>query len=75
MNMTQGRVRRAPRASKTQVQKIQVGQSTDKPYHHGPLPQALVDAAKVILRRNGIRGLTEVVGLRVEDCHPDAPVP
>jgi AcrR family transcriptional regulator len=30
----------------------------DKPYHHGSLPHALLDAAKLVLRRDGIRGLT-----------------
>jgi AcrR family transcriptional regulator len=58
MNMTRGTVRRASGSSKTQVQKIQAGQSADKPYHHGSLPQALLDAAEVVLRWNGMRGLT-----------------
>lgn len=30
----------------------------DKPYHHGSLPHALLDAAELVLRRDGIRGLT-----------------
>jgi AcrR family transcriptional regulator len=30
----------------------------EKPYHHGSLPHALLDAAELVLRRDGIRGLT-----------------
>jgi hypothetical protein len=30
----------------------------DKPYHHGTLPHALLEAAELVLRRDGIRGLT-----------------
>jgi AcrR family transcriptional regulator len=30
----------------------------DKPYHHGSLPHALLAAAEVVLRRDGMRGLT-----------------
>lgn len=32
--------------------------SREKPYHHGALPHALLEAAEVVLRRDGIRGLT-----------------
>ena len=56
--MTQGTVRRASGSSKTQAQKGQADPSADKPYHHGSLPQALLDAAEVVLRRDGMRGLT-----------------
>ncbi|MFM0336805.1 TetR/AcrR family transcriptional regulator [Paraburkholderia fungorum] len=30
----------------------------DKPYHHGALPEALLQAAESVLRRDGLRGLT-----------------
>lgn len=30
----------------------------DKPYHHGSLPHALLEAAELVLRRDDIRGLT-----------------
>jgi AcrR family transcriptional regulator len=30
----------------------------DKPYHHGSLPHALLEAAELVLRRDGMRGLT-----------------
>jgi AcrR family transcriptional regulator len=58
--MTQGTtVRRASRpAATTQSQKGQARQPSSKPYHHGSLPQALLDAAEVVLRRDGVRGLT-----------------
>src|ERR1700742_1250418 len=32
--------------------------SRDKPYHHGALHHALLEAAEVVLGRDGIRGLT-----------------
>jgi AcrR family transcriptional regulator len=32
--------------------------STDRPYHHGALREALLAAAEVVLRRDGLRGLT-----------------
>src|ERR1700749_3592367 len=32
--------------------------SRDKPYHHGSLPHALLEAAETVLRRDGIGGLT-----------------
>jgi AcrR family transcriptional regulator len=62
--MAQGTpVRRATRTStKSQTQnvqtRVQTRQSSVKPYHHGSLPQALLDAAEVVLRRDGMRGLT-----------------
>ncbi len=31
---------------------------TPRPYHHGTLPQALLEAAEAVLRRDGIGGLT-----------------
>lgn len=30
----------------------------EKPYHHGSLPHALLEAAELVLRRDGMRGLT-----------------
>jgi AcrR family transcriptional regulator len=58
--MAQGTpVRRATRPStKSQTQNVQTRQSSVKPYHHGALPQALLDAAELVLRRDGVRGLT-----------------
>src|SRR5271170_3495097 len=56
--MTQGIARRASGSSKTQARKGQASQPAEKPYHHGSLPQALLDAAEVVLRRDGMRGLT-----------------
>src|SRR5258707_1261463 len=29
-----------------------------RPYHHGSLPDALLQAAEIVLRRDGLRGLT-----------------
>jgi AcrR family transcriptional regulator len=34
------------------------GPARDKPYHHGALPEALLQAAEAVLRRDGLRGLT-----------------
>jgi AcrR family transcriptional regulator len=57
--MTQGTGgQRASRSSKAQAGKSTTRASSDKPYHHGALPQALLDAAEVVLRRDGMRGLT-----------------
>ncbi|MBR8302440.1 TetR/AcrR family transcriptional regulator [Burkholderia dolosa] len=57
--MTQGTGgQRASRSSKAQTGKRSARSSSDKPYHHGALPQALLDAAEVVLRRDGMRGLT-----------------
>ncbi len=59
MNMTQATaVRRAAGSLKASPKKSQARPSSDKPYHHGSLPQALLDAAEVVLRRDGMRGLT-----------------
>lgn len=33
-------------------------QEQHKPYHHGSLPQALLQAAEVVLKREGISGLS-----------------
>ncbi|HEF5875077.1 TPA: TetR/AcrR family transcriptional regulator [Burkholderia cenocepacia] len=57
--MTQGTgSQRASRSSKAQAGKSTARASSDKPYHHGALPQALLDAAEIVLRRDGMRGLT-----------------
>jgi AcrR family transcriptional regulator len=32
--------------------------ATERPYHHGALRKALLEAAEVVLRRDGLRGLT-----------------
>jgi AcrR family transcriptional regulator len=49
--------RRIP--STTSKRPAELDKSTrDKPYHHGSLPHALLDAAELVLRRDGIRGLT-----------------
>src|SRR5580698_5181409 len=29
-----------------------------RPYHHGSLPEALLQAAEIVLKRDGLRGLT-----------------
>jgi AcrR family transcriptional regulator len=58
--MTQGTsVRRAAGSSaKALAKKGQARQPSAKPYHHGSLPQALLNAAEVVLQRDGMRGLT-----------------
>lgn len=57
--MSQGpTVRKASASSKTQNRKSGAHLPPDKPYHHGSLPQALLDAAEIVLRRDGVRGLT-----------------
>jgi len=56
------RMNDAPSRRKTSTlskRPAEVDKSTrDKPYHHGSLPHALLDAAELVLRRDGIRGLT-----------------
>ncbi|WP_454873240.1 TetR/AcrR family transcriptional regulator [Paraburkholderia xenovorans] len=44
----------APQKATTQADRT----ARDKPYHHGALPHALLEAAELVLRRDGIRGLT-----------------
>lgn len=48
--------RKAPTPSKRPTEDEK--SARDKPYHHGSLPHALLDAAELVLRRDGIRGLT-----------------
>lgn len=44
----------APQKAATQADRT----GRDKPYHHGALPHALLEAAELVLRRDSIRGLT-----------------
>ena len=50
--------RKAPVPSKTKTRKSIAQPVQDKPYHHGSLPHALLEAAETVLRRDGIGSLT-----------------
>src|SRR5471032_2109867 len=58
------RVRPAPghpgpaRAARKRSALKTAGASQDAPYHHGALRDALLDAAEVVLERDGLAGLT-----------------
>ena len=49
---------RAPVLPKTKTKKSVAQPAQDKPYHHGSLPHALLEAAEAVLRRDGIASLT-----------------
>src|ERR1700759_362021 len=50
--------RKAPLPPKTKSRKSIAQPVQDKPYHHGSLPHALLEAAETVLRRDGIGSLT-----------------
>jgi AraC-like DNA-binding protein len=50
--------RQAPVPPKTKTRKSIAQPVQDKPYHHGSLPHALLEAAETVLRRDGIGSLT-----------------
>jgi AcrR family transcriptional regulator len=50
--------RKAPVPAKTRSKESIAEPLQDKPYHHGSLPQALLEAAEAVLRRDGIGGMT-----------------
>jgi AcrR family transcriptional regulator len=50
--------RKAPVPPKTKTRKSIAQPVQDKPYHHGSLPHALLEAAETVLRRDGIGSLT-----------------
>lgn len=49
---------KAPVLPKTKTKKSIAQPAQDKPYHHGSLPHALLEAAEAVLRRDGIASLT-----------------
>src|SRR5271167_3024696 len=50
--------RKAPVQPKATSKKTIAQPVQDKPYHHGSLPHALLEAAEAVLRREGIGSLT-----------------
>ncbi|CAN7723801.1 WHG domain-containing protein [Caballeronia sp. dw_19] len=44
--------------ARTPAETPPISPARDKPYHHGALPEALLQAAESVLRRDGLRGLT-----------------
>lgn len=50
--------RKAPVQPKAESKKTIAQPIQDKPYHHGSLPHALLEAAEAVLRREGIGSLT-----------------
>jgi AcrR family transcriptional regulator len=50
--------RKTPVPPKTKTRKNIAEPVQDKPYHHGSLPHALLEAAETVLRRDGIGSLT-----------------
>ena len=50
--------RKTPVPPKTKTRKSIAEPVQDKPYHHGSLPHALLEAAETVLRRDGIGSLT-----------------
>ena len=50
--------RKAPVPLKTKTRKRIAEPVQEKPYHHGSLPHALLEAAEAVLRRDGIGSLT-----------------
>ena len=49
---------KTPVLPKTKTKKSVAQPAQDKPYHHGSLPHALLEAAEAVLRRDGIASLT-----------------
>ena len=49
---------KTPVPTKTKTRKRIAQPEQDKPYHHGSLPHALLEAAETVLRRDGIGSLT-----------------
>jgi AcrR family transcriptional regulator len=46
------------KASASPKAAVEADKPRDKPYHHGSLPHALLEAAELVLQRDGMRGLT-----------------
>jgi AcrR family transcriptional regulator len=56
--MNEGSDKKAKRRSRTRDEKPAAADGSGRPYHHGALREALLEAAETVLRRDGLRGLT-----------------
>ncbi|CAM2154690.1 TetR family transcriptional regulator [Pararobbsia alpina] len=55
---TPNRKARPDPGKKDKLQSVAEGDVPARPYHHGALREALLEAAELVLRRDGLRGLT-----------------